>query len=100
MEKIADSRYRLKQLILLIADEMRESDFFGVTKLNKVLFRSEMASYRELGHKRMGENIKPELAFVEDPGTSIPLSHYEEQRARKAIEGFLARNPAFPRARS
>lgn len=193
MEKIAESRYRLKQLILLIADEMREADFFGVTKLNKVLFRSEMASYRDLGHKlttfhyqknemgptlraflpvtremesegllawevrpqgkrderrpialrkadqevfeedeltlvreeirralhltarqvsdeehatacwyatRMGENIKPELALVEDPGTSIPLSHDEEQRARRVIEGFLASNPTFPRARS
>ncbi|HSG38974.1 MAG TPA: type II toxin-antitoxin system antitoxin SocA domain-containing protein [Thermoanaerobaculia bacterium] len=179
-----DSRYRLKQMILFIASEMQGADYFGATKLNKVLFRSEMAAFQELGGKlttfhyqknengptlrafmpvtremevegllaweirtqgvseerrpiakapydesalapeewevlrkeirrafpltarqmsdeehktaawyatRTGEDIKPELSFVEDPGVVIPLSPDEDEIARHAVERFLAR---------
>jgi Protein of unknown function (DUF4065) len=51
MAKTTDSRSKLKQLILYIASRMEGAEFFGVTKLNKVLFRAEHAAYRELGHK-------------------------------------------------
>lgn len=43
---------------------------------------------------RMGETIKVELSFVEDPGNIVPLSHEEEERAGLAIERFLARTRA------
>jgi antitoxin SocA-like protein len=179
------NRYRLKQLILYIADQMREAPYFGETKLNKVLYRSEFAAFRELGAPlthyryfknehgptlraylpitremeaegllgwemrqqgpqterrpvvpqgswdgnafapeefglideeirraydqtgkqvsneehttavwfatRMGENIPPELAFVEDPGVIIPLSDEEQEWAAAAIERFRSR---------
>jgi len=177
-------RSRLKQLILYVASRMKDAEFFGTTKLNKVLFRAEHTAYRELGHKltsfryqknsmgptlrafvpftrdmvdeglitfdirrlgyaeehrvvalarpdmtafsqqerdiidreierawnltaaqvseeehetaawyatRMGETIRPELSFVEDPGSPIPFSHEEEERARIAIQRYLAR---------
>lgn len=177
------SRYRLKQLILYIADKLRGADSFGESKLNKILYRSELAAFRELGktltayryiknrygptlraymhitremedegliswqvrrqralnerrpeplrswdptvfspdelvlvdqeierarpltakeisdeeHQtaawyatQMGEVIKPELAFVEDPGVMIPLTDEEEEWARSAIEEYLA----------
>jgi hypothetical protein len=44
------NRYRLRQLILYIADRMRDAPFFGETKLNKVLYRSEFSAFRELGN--------------------------------------------------
>lgn len=183
MARIRSSRYRLKQLILYIASKMGEAEFFGVTKLNKVLYRTEHASYRELGHKltsfqyqkndhgptlrafvpvtaemkdeglidweirsdekrlrplaapdmsvfspretalidreidrawsltatqiseeehataawfatKMGESIRPELCFVEDPGNIIPLTDDEEEWAKAAIERYRARPQA------
>lgn len=51
MSRTQSSRSRLKQLILYISSKMGEAEFFGVTKLNKVLYRAEHAAYRELGHK-------------------------------------------------
>jgi len=46
-----DGRYKLKQLILYVASKMREADYFGVTKLNKVLYRANISSYQEIGRK-------------------------------------------------
>lgn len=185
-----DSRYKLKQLILHVASRMKDADYFGTAKLNKILYRSEHAAFRELGQKlttfqyqknsrgptlrafvpvilemqedglvtfeerpiglltekrlvclapadlsafsadelriiesevkrawhltggqvsdeehetaawyatRMGETIKPELSFVEDPGGLIPFSHEEEERAGAAIERFLARTRSAAR---
>ena len=43
---------------------------------------------------RAGELIKPELSFVEDPGTRIPLSDEERKRAYAAAERFRARAQA------
>src|SRR4029077_15625974 len=37
-----------------------------------------------------GETIQPGMSFVEDPENMPPLSHEEEERARKAIEVFRA----------
>ena len=186
----ARNRYRLKQLILYIADQMRDAPFFGETKLNKVLYRSEFAAFRELGHllthyhyqknehgptlrayvpvtqemaqegliawesrrqgpaeerrvvlqdgvrwdreafdpkewelideeikraynltgrqvsdeehatavwfaTRVGENIAPELSFVEDPGVVIPFSDEETQWAAAAIERYRSRAKAL-----
>jgi Protein of unknown function (DUF4065) len=48
---IPNSRHKLKQLILYIASKMKDADFFGATKLNKVLYRADMRCYRELGTK-------------------------------------------------
>jgi hypothetical protein len=48
---IANSRDKLKQLILYVAAKMKDAEYFGVTKLNKVLYRADMACYRELGRK-------------------------------------------------
>lgn len=48
---IPNSRYKLKQLILYVASKMSGADFFGKTKLNKVLYRADMACYRDLGVK-------------------------------------------------
>ncbi len=188
-----DSRYKLKQLILHVASRMKDAEHFGTTKLNKILYRSEHAAFRELGQKlttfqyqknsrgptlrafvpmtsemrdeglisfedravghlterrlmplkspdlsvfspeelrivdqeverawhltggqvsdeehetaawyatRMGETIKPELAFVEDPGNLIPFSHEEEDRAGVAIERYLERTRAAARSYS
>ena len=47
--KTMDLRDKLKQLILYISSKMQTADFFGAAKLNKVLFRSEMAAYADLG---------------------------------------------------
>ena len=185
-----DSRYKLKQLILHVASRMKDAEYFGTTKLNKILYRSEHAAFRELGQKlttfqyqknsrgptlrafvpitsemrdeglisfedrpvgyvterrlvplasadlaifssgelrvideeierawgltgsqvseeehetaawyatRLGETIKPELSFVEDPGALIPFSHEEEERAGVAIDRFLARTRSAAR---
>ncbi|MEP7011246.1 MAG: type II toxin-antitoxin system antitoxin SocA domain-containing protein [Acidobacteriota bacterium] len=46
---IPNSRHKLKQLILYVAAKMKDADSFGETKLNKVLFRADMACYRDLG---------------------------------------------------
>jgi len=54
----ADNRYRLKQMILYIADRMKGAEFFGQTKLNKILYRAEFAAYRELGHMLTGYNYQ------------------------------------------
>jgi Protein of unknown function (DUF4065) len=43
------NRNRLKQLILYIVEQMKDAPYFGETKLNKVLFRSEFAAFRDLG---------------------------------------------------
>jgi hypothetical protein len=193
MTKTQDGRSKLKNLILYVASKMEPAESFGVTKLNKVLFRAEYAAYRELGHKltefkyqknamgptlraflpvtaemrddglidwdiraagpagerrvralarpdmggfspaevriidreidrawhltaaqvsdeehetaawfatKLGETIKPELSFVEDPGTIIPLREDEEERAQAAIERYLARARAAAGARA
>jgi hypothetical protein len=185
-----DSRYKLKQLILHVASRMRDAEYFGATKLNKILYRAEHTTYRELGQKlttfqyqknphgptlraflpvtsemreeglisfedrpvgqvterrivalmaadlrvfsseelkiidqevdrawhltggqvsdeehetaawyatRLGETIKPELSFVENPGNLVPFSHEEEERAGVAIERFLARTRSAAR---
>lgn len=176
-------RHKLKQMILYVASRMSEADSFGATKLNKVLYRSSCAAFREgqtlttfrfqknamgptlhaykpvtdemareglirweerpagrvketrlvplvdpdlrffsrrkkeildeeierawsLTAKQMseeehgtaawhatraGELIKPELSFVEGPGTRIPLSDEERKRAYAAAERFRAR---------
>jgi Protein of unknown function (DUF4065) len=186
-----DSRYKLKQLILYIASRMKDAEFFGTTKLNKVMSRSEFAAFREIGHKltsfhyqkntrgptlrafqpitqemvqegsltwertalgerrpltlqepdlsafsarelalvdaeiktawnltakemsaeehetaawfatRMGETVRPELSFVEDPVVMISLSDAEQERAATAIEGYRIRaaRSANPRPR-
>jgi hypothetical protein len=44
---------------------------------------------------RMGENIPPELAFVEDPGVIIPLSDEEQKWADAAIEQYRSRTQAL-----
>jgi hypothetical protein len=48
---------------------------------------------------RIGESVRPELSFVEDPGQTIPLSDEEQEWAAAAIERYLARtgNPAHHR---
>lgn len=51
MNRIANSRYKLKQLILFIAARLQDAEFFGSTKLNKILYRAEYRAYRELGVK-------------------------------------------------
>jgi len=45
------NRYKLKQLILYVAREMEDAEYFGVTKLNKILFRVDHAAFRQLGRK-------------------------------------------------
>jgi antitoxin SocA-like protein len=92
------SRYRLKQLILYIAERTAAADFFGAIKLNKVLYRSEFAAYRELGHKltefhyqknRMGPTLRafpPVTAEMESSGLiaweSRVHGRTEERRVR------------------
>jgi hypothetical protein len=100
------SRYRLKQLILYIAGQTEEADFFGATKLNKVLYRSEFAAYRELGHKltefhyqknRMGPTLRafqPVTAEMECTGLIAwamrPHGRTEERRMRALAEPDLS----------
>ena len=54
MDVGTDSRSRLKNLILYIASRMQGAARFGTTKLNKVLYRSEMGAFRELGNLLTG----------------------------------------------
>jgi hypothetical protein len=49
--KSIDNRYRMKQLILYIADRLKEADHLGATKLNKVLYRADHEAFRLLGRK-------------------------------------------------
>ncbi len=48
---IPNNRHKLKQLILYVASKMENAEFFGETKLNKMLFRADLACYRTLGEK-------------------------------------------------
>lgn len=96
------SRYRLKQLILYVASRMEGADFFGTTKLNKVLYRSEFAAYRETGHKltefhyqknRLGPTLRafqPITAEMESEGLIAweirTRGRTEERRVRALVE--------------
>jgi hypothetical protein len=96
------SRYRLKQLILHIAERTQAADFFGATKLNKVLYRSELAAYRELGHKltefhyqknRMGPTLRafqPVTTEMEGAGLIAWESRMHGRAEEKRIRALVA----------
>jgi len=47
-------RGKLKSLILHIAHELKDAEYFGSTKLNKALYNAEAASYVEFGKPLTG----------------------------------------------
>ena len=40
---------RFRELIIYIADKCRRAEYFGATKLNKILYRADFESYRRFG---------------------------------------------------
>lgn len=49
-----ESRSRLRELILFIADQCKDDPKFGATKLNKLLYYSDFIAFREFGEPLTG----------------------------------------------
>lgn len=55
---LKDGDQRLRELIVYIADRFLTCEFFGVVKLNKTLFHSDMLSFRRHGIPITGSKYK------------------------------------------
>ena len=80
---------------------MSEAEFFGATKLNKVLYRAEHLAYRELGHtltgfqyqkNARGPTLRALLPIAREMETEgqiererRPVGHADEQRVRPLV---------------
>lgn len=54
METTEYAPEKLQELILYVSDESRNDQFFGKTKLNKILFFSDFTAHRQLGRSITG----------------------------------------------
>lgn len=77
------TRERMRELILYIAEECRRDEKFGATKLNKILYHSDFAAFRELGEPITGA-LYMRLDYGPAPVHLLPVQ--KEMERNKEIE--------------
>ena len=58
MVNIPSGKHRMAELIVYIADLCQEDPTFGATKLNKILFYADFASYAKYGRPITGQEYQ------------------------------------------
>lgn len=81
---LIDPDQKLKELMLYIADRCQDDAFFGATKLNKVLFWSDMLYYAAHGETITGAEYQ-RLQFGPAPRRMLPAIRDLEAEKRGAI---------------
>src|SRR5260370_40915264 len=76
---LPDGQVRLRQLVLYVAEECREAPHFGLTKLNKIIWRADFTSYAERGVPVTGRAYQ-RLKFGPAPIEMLPVLNELEQR--------------------
>lgn len=87
-----ESRERLRQLILFVADRCQADPNFGMTKLVKILYRADFESFARFGRSITGTQYK-KLQY--GPVSQAALNVRDEMKARGEIavvkEGYTPR---------
>lgn len=63
---------RLKQLVLFVAEECEHAPYFGLTKLNKIIWKADFTSYAETGTALTGCGYQ-RLEFGPAPLAMVPV---------------------------
>ncbi|MCY4653980.1 MAG: Panacea domain-containing protein, partial [Dehalococcoidia bacterium] len=58
MRKFIFDQIKFRELVLYIANRSQSDPLFGVVKLNKILYYSDFAAYRILGHPITGASYQ------------------------------------------
>ena len=81
---------KLRELVVYIAQQSDLDEYFGATKLNKVLFAADFLAYRDLGRPITGERYQA-LAWGPAPRGLLPaLQELKEQNAIVEYERRLS----------
>lgn len=91
-----ESRERLRQLILFVAERCQADPTFGMTKLVKILFRADFESFARYGEPITGTRYKK---FPYGPVSQAALDVRNEMRDRGEIAVVKEGYSAFPRNR-
>ncbi len=83
MASFTYNRKKFRELILYIADRCEDHNFFGATKLNKILFYSDFEALRQLGSPITGAEYQ---ALGEGPCPVKLLPVQQELETRGDIE--------------
>jgi hypothetical protein len=91
-----ESRERLRQLILFIAERCQPDPTFGMTKLAKILYRADFESFARYGKSITGIQYKK---FQYGPMSQAALDVRDEMKRRGEIAVVKERHSAYPRDR-
>lgn len=69
---LPDGQMRLKQLVLYVAEECREAPYFGLTKLNKIIWKADYSAFAKRGVPVTGRAYQ-RLRFGPAPIEMLPV---------------------------
>ena len=72
-QALADGQdQRLKQIVLFVAEECEDAPYFGLTKLNKIIWKADFTCYAETGTALTGCGYQ-RLEFGPAPVAMVPI---------------------------
>lgn len=95
--KIIDPDKKLRELVLYISQESEGDDFFGMVKLNKLLFNIDFVAYRATGISVTGQTYQA-LEQGPAPKRMLPILKNMEKRSEVALReepffGYTQKRP-------